>query len=101
MTTLSLRLPESVFQKLVKWARLAHKDKSSAARELMECGWRFVLLEAYRDGKLSLGALAQELGSSVSETMDLLAQHGLSARVGYDDYLQSLKHVKRVWRPGG
>lgn len=97
MTTLSLRVPSAVVQKLAKWAKMGKtKDKSSAARELMEYGWTFALLEQHRTGKLSLGRLAVELDLSVSETMDLLAAHGVHSTLSEDDVLTGLEYLRKV-----
>jgi predicted HTH domain antitoxin len=76
-------------------------DKSSAARELMEYGWTFALLEQYRTGKLSLGRLAEELDLSVSETMDLLAAHGVHSTLSEDDFLTGLEHLRKVAKGKG
>ena len=54
-------------------------------------GWEFVMLRHYRNGKLSLGMLAEKLEVSVSETIDLLAEFGITAPLEYDDYLQGLE----------
>ena len=97
MTTLSVRVSKDMGQKLIKWAQRNKADKSTAARELMEYGWTFVLLEQYRQGKLSLGKLARELGFSISETMDLVAAHGAQMRLDYADYLKGLEHLRRVF----
>lgn len=98
MTTLSLRIPRDVAQKLVKWAHMGQpKDKSAAARELMEYGWTFALMEQYRKGRLSLGKLSQELGLSISETMDLLTEHGIQGHLDYEEYLKGLEHIRTVF----
>ncbi|MBI3319367.1 MAG: hypothetical protein HYZ89_02100 [Candidatus Omnitrophica bacterium] len=60
MTTLRIRIPQDVAQKLATWARREHTDQSTAARQLLECGWTFLLLERYRQGRLSVGKLARE-----------------------------------------
>ena len=65
-------------------------------RELMEYGWTFVLLEQYRQGKISLGKLAHELNLSVSETMDLVVKYGIQVHLDYEDYLKGLEHLREV-----
>ena len=98
MTTLSLRIPRDVAHKLARWANMGQtKDKSAAARELMEYGWTFVLMEEYRKGRLSLGKLSQELGFSISETMDLLTEHGIQGHLDYEDYLKGLERLRKVF----
>ena len=60
MTPLSVRVSQDVAQKLATWARQEHTDQSTAARQLLEYGWTFLLLERYWQGHLSLGKLAHE-----------------------------------------
>lgn len=93
MNVMSLRLNVSERKHILKWAKQAKKDKSEAARQLLEYGWKFALLENYRQKKISLGRLAQELDISVPEAMDFLAQHGVQAHLDYGDYLESLEFL--------
>lgn len=95
MAILSVRVPYQVDQKLIKWAKMEKKDKSTAARELMEYGWTFVFLEQYRQGKISLGNLAQELRLSISETMDLVVKYGIQVHLDYEDYLTGLENLRK------
>ena len=95
MAILSIRVPYEVDQKLVKWAKMEKKDKSTAARELMEYGWTFVLLEQYRGGKISIGKLAQELKLAISETMDLVVKYGIQVHLDYEDYLTGLRNIRK------
>lgn len=95
MAILSIRVPYEVDQKLVKWAKMEKKDKSTAARELMEYGWTFVLLEQYRGGKISIGKLAQELKLAISETMDLVVRYGIQVHLDYEDYLTGLRNIRK------
>jgi hypothetical protein len=44
-----------------------------------------------------LGKLSQELDLSISETMDLLAEHGMQAHLDYEDYLKGLEHIRKVF----
>jgi predicted HTH domain antitoxin len=96
MNVMSLRLSPEEQRHILKWAKQQKKDKSQAARELLEYGWRFALLEAYRRGKLSLELLAKELGVPVSEAMDFLASYGASAHLDYDDYLQGVERLRKI-----
>jgi predicted HTH domain antitoxin len=48
------------------------------------------MIRQYRQGKLSLGALAQKLDLSLSETIDTLSDLGIQAPIEYEDYLKGL-----------
>ncbi len=58
---------------------------------------RFLALEPYREGKASLSKAAEVAGVSVSEMMDLLAEHGIPADLRLEDYREGLKTLREVW----
>jgi len=58
---------------------------------------RHLLISFYREGKYSLGKVAKELDLSVSETIDLLADFGITAPLEYEDYLKGYETLKRVF----
>ena len=94
---MSLRLTSQEQKYIFKWAKQEKIDKSNAARELLEYGWRFALLERYRRGKLSLELLAKELDVCVSEAMDFIAEHGAAGQLDYDEYVQSREALKKIF----
>jgi len=84
-------------ERLDELSKALHKDKSTMARELLEYGWDFLMLEYYKEGKLSLSGLAKKLDLSISEAIDLLKERGIEAPIGFDDYLKGFEvfdHVK-------
>ena len=66
-------------------------------RELLEEGRVFHLLRLYRQGLLSLGRLAKQLGKSLGETLDLLGEFGQTAPIDYGDYLEGRKTAARLF----
>lgn len=56
---------------------------------------KFALLENYRQKKMSLGKLAEELSVSILEAMDLLSQHGIQSHVDYGDTLEGLENLQQ------
>jgi predicted HTH domain antitoxin len=90
MSVISLRLKEGELNKLNELSLEEKKDKSTVARELIQEGWNFLMIRQYRQGKLSLGALAQRLDLSLSETIDTLSDLGVQAPIEYEDYLKGL-----------
>jgi len=91
MSVISLLLKQKELKRLNELSELEHKDKSAVARELMEYGWEFLMLNLYREGKLSLGSLATKLELSMSETIDLLSKFGIESPIDYDDYLSGFE----------
>jgi len=68
-------------------------DRTSAARELIEFGWVYYILNQHKSGKLSLERTAEELHVSISELIDLLANLGIRSPIRYEDYLEGLKNI--------
>jgi predicted HTH domain antitoxin len=83
-------------ERLEELSKALHKDKFTMARELLEYGWNFLMLEYYKQGKLSLSGLAKKLDVSISEALDLLKERGVEAPIGFDDYLKGFEVFDRV-----
>ena len=86
---MSVRLDAENIRRIRQLAKRDKKEISTVARELMNYGWVFLLLREYRQRKISLGTLARQLGISLSETIDLLADWGVKSPLDYEDYLKS------------
>ena len=54
-------------------------------------------LDKYRDGKASLSKAAEVAGVSISEMMDLLADHGITSHLQSEDYRESLRTLREIW----
>lgn len=96
MGVISLRLKDRDVARLDELSKALHKDKSTMARELLEYGWDFLMLEYYKQGKLSLAGLAKKLDVSISEALDLLKERGIEAPIGFDDYLKGFEVFDQV-----
>ena len=96
MGVISLRLKDRELERLDELSKATHKDKSTMARELLEYGWDFLMLEYYKEGKLSLSGLAKKLDLSISEAIDLLKERGIEAPIGFDDYLKGFEVFDQV-----
>ena len=94
MSVISLRLKDRALKRLDEFSRLERKDRSTAARELLDYGWEFLMLKRYKGGKLSLEGLAKKLDLSISEAIDLLAELGTEAPIEFEDYLEGFKVFK-------
>ncbi|MFO8109758.1 MAG: UPF0175 family protein [Thermoplasmata archaeon] len=94
---MSLRLSEHEKKILKEVAEEEGKDLSATARELIEYGRKFRVIQHYKDGKISLGKAADELEVPLTDFMDLLHEFGISANVSYEDYLKGLKEIEKVW----
>ena len=94
MPVLSIRLDDESLQRIRELASREHKGQSAVARELIAQGWDYAMLRRYKEGHISLGKLSEELGKSVAETLDLLADLGVPAPIDYDDYLEGFETLR-------
>jgi hypothetical protein len=90
---LSVRLNEEDMRRIRLLSKSQKRGGSSVARDLIECGWTFVKLREYRQGKLSLGRLAEDLGLPLAAAIDLLAEIGVTAPIEYEDYLRGFESL--------
>jgi len=88
MGVISLRLKERDLKRLDELSRMECKDRSAAARELLEYGWEFMMFKRYKEGKLSLETLAKKLDISISEAIDRLSELGIESPIEFEDYLK-------------
>lgn len=94
MSVISLRLKEREIKRINELSKMGHKDKSTVARELIDYGWEFLMIKRYKEGRLSLSALAEKLELSVNESIDLLSEFGIESPLDYDDYLKGFEAFK-------
>jgi predicted HTH domain antitoxin len=95
--TVSIRLEADDYKFLRSLAEADKEDVSTAIRDLVARGRVLLGLERYRDGKASLSKAAETAGLSISEMMDVLAEHGVESDLGLDDYRDSLSTLRGVW----
>lgn len=90
---ISFRFKKNELNHIDKLSNLKRLDRTSAAKELIEYGWIYFIIQQYKNGKLSLGKTAKELQISLSELIDLLAEFGIKSPITFEDYLEGLKNV--------
>ncbi len=95
MSVISLRLKDKESKRIEELSKTENKDRSSVTRELINYGWTFLMIRQYRERKLSLESLSSKLDLSVSEAMDLLADHGVESTVTYENYLRGFEAFLR------
>lgn len=90
---ISFRFKKHELNHIEKLSNLKRLDRTAAAKELIEYGWIYFVLQQYKNGKLSLGKTAKELHVSLSELIDLLAEFGVKSPITFEDYLEGLKNI--------
>jgi len=95
--TVSIRLEADDYSFLRDLAEAEKEDLSTAVRDLVARGRVSLALQRFRDGKASLGKAAELAGLSISEMMDVLAEHGIESHLRAEDYRESLARLREVW----
>lgn len=95
--TLSIRIDDDDYKFLSTLAREERGDLSSAVRELVDLGRVMLAVDRYKNGEASLEKASRLAGVSLSKMMDLLAEYGVEANLSHEDYVKSLKTVRKVW----
>jgi predicted HTH domain antitoxin len=93
----SIRLEADDYKFLSNLAEADKEDLSTAVRDLLTRGRRFLALERYREGNASLSKAAEVAGVSISEMMDLLGEHGIPSDLRLEDYREGLRKLREVW----
>lgn len=93
---ISLRLAPKQLEQVEELAKEEHKEKSELARELINYGLMLKMFKLYRQGKVSLGYVAEKLSLSVGEVLDLLAEFGIESPIDFEDYLAGFETLKRT-----
>ncbi|MBI3684064.1 MAG: UPF0175 family protein [Acidobacteria bacterium] len=71
-------------------------DLSNAVRELVYKGRILLAVDRYRQAKASLGKAAEIAGVPVGDMIEILASYGVEANLEVDDYLESLKTLRKA-----
>ncbi|MBI5971473.1 MAG: UPF0175 family protein [Deltaproteobacteria bacterium] len=95
--TLSIRMDENDYRSLVSLAKEGKEDVSKTVRELVGLGRTMLAIEKYKDGEASIEKAARIAGVSISKMLDIMKEHGVTANLEEEDYLKSLKTIKKAW----
>ncbi|MBI5236227.1 MAG: UPF0175 family protein [Deltaproteobacteria bacterium] len=97
MKTLSIRMNENDYRALVMLAQEEKEDVSKTVRELVELGRTMLAIEKYKGREASMEKAARIAGVSISRMLDIMKEHGVRANLEEEDYLKSLKTIRRIW----
>ncbi len=95
--TLSIRMNEEYYRTLRTIAKEEKGDISTTVRELVELGRVMLAMKKYKNSGASLEKAARIAGVCVMEMIDILKEHDVEANLEYEDYLDSLQSLKKVW----
>lgn len=97
MKTTSFRLDDRELERIEKLAREEGDDKSQSVRKLLDYGWEYLMIRRYKDGKLSLSRLSQELEEPISEVIDLLADLGVQSPLEKDEVMEGYEALRQEY----
>jgi len=93
---LSIRINEADYKFLSTLATEENEDVSKTVRELVALERVMLAIEKYRRSEASLGKAARIAGVSIAKMMDILREYGVESNLEVEDYLKSLKTVRKV-----
>jgi len=99
MTTLSypLRIDERIMPLVDLMAKDEYTDKSTALRKLLYQGVEDYILELYKDGRLSIGKVAEILGKTIYDIHILIRKRGIKIKHSEEVYKKSRETAKKLF----
>ena len=95
--TMSIRMNEQDYNFVKNLAEENKEEISKAMRELVDLGRLMFAIQSYKNKKISIGKAANLAGISITEMMDLLSKFKIESNIEYEDYLEGLKKIKKIW----
>jgi predicted HTH domain antitoxin len=90
-------MDDEEYKFLYSLAKEERENVSKTVRGLVDLGRVMLAIEKYKRTEASIEKAARIAGVSISKMMDILREHGVEAKIEYEDYLKSLKRLKEVW----
>lgn len=99
MVTVSypLRIDERIMPLVDLRAKDEYVDKSTALRKLLYQGVEDYVLELYRDGRLSIGKVAEILGKTIYDIHRLLQKRRIKIKHTEEVYKKSRETAKKFF----
>ena len=79
------------------FSRILRAKKSAVIRELVKAGEKHKAVQLYKEKKVSLGLGARLANVTLSEFIDLLAEHNVTLNIQKEDVQEALKTARKVW----
>lgn len=93
MKVRSMRIPEDIDQAIEYVSKVEKLEKAQSLRKLARVGFESYMAKEYREGKITLREAASLLNLTLSETIDLLVELGVSGNIHSKDVLASLNSL--------
>jgi predicted HTH domain antitoxin len=95
--TVSIRISEDDYQLFSSLAKKENEPLSKTVRELVDLGRVMLAIDKYKKSEASIGKAAKIAGISISRMMDLFKEYNVEANLEEEDYLKSLKTIRKIW----
>ena len=95
--TLSIRVNDDDYKFLSSLAKQEKEDVSKTVRELVDLGRVLLAIDKYKKSEASIEKAAKIAGVSISKMMDLFKEYNVEANLEEEDYLKSLKTIRKIW----
>jgi predicted HTH domain antitoxin len=95
--TLSIRINDDDFKFLSSLAKEEKEDVSKTVRELVDLGRVLLAIDKYNKSEASIEKASKIAGVSISKMMDLFKEYGVESNLEEEDYLKSLKTIRKIW----
>ena len=94
MKVKSMRIPDDIDQAIDYVSQIEKIEKTQSLRKLARLGFEYYIAKEYREGRSSLREVAQLLNLTLSNTIDLLNEMGVSGNIRARDVLSSIKSME-------
>lgn len=82
---------------ILSLAEEEREDVSKKVRELVDLGRIMLAIKKYKNSEASIEKAARIAGLSISKMLDIFREHGVEANLEYEDYLEGLNSLRKVW----
>ncbi len=97
---ITTRIPNELEEQLEGISRMEHLDKSTVVRRLLGKAveeWMIDhALSQYRDGKITLGKAAKDVGLPLREMIAIAAKKGIPFQYGLDDLMEDFQSADNL-----
>lgn len=94
MKVKSIRIPDDIDRAIEYIAQSEKIEKTQSLRKLTRIGFECYVAKSYERDKLTLREVAELLNLTLSETIDILTDMGVSGNIRAKDVIESLKAIK-------
>ena len=91
MKVKSIRIPDDLDNAIDYVSKIEKIDKTQPFRKLARIGYEYFIAKQYKEGRISLRNVTGQLNLTLSESIDLLAEFGVTGNIRTEDVLASVQ----------